>query len=67
MNAAILTNTFTCGAGYYWKEYSVDFAYQYDLPVTQNTGSTALLSGDYSNSSIKVSAQTFTVTAGIQF
>jgi long-chain fatty acid transport protein len=67
MNAAIFENTFTCGFGYHWKQYSVDFAYQYDIPVTQNIGTSGLLSGDYSGSSIKVSAQTFALTGGIQF
>ncbi len=67
MNAAIFENTFTCGIGYHWKQYSVDFAYQYDIPTTQTIGTSGLLSGDYSNSSIKVSAQTFALTGGIQF
>ena len=66
-NAAILENTFTCGVGYHWKDYSIDFAYQYDLPETQNIGTSGLLGGQYSNSSIKVSAQTFALTAGVKF
>jgi len=67
MNAAILENTFTAGIGYHWDRYSVDFAYQYDLPATQNIGTSGLLSGEYSNSSVKVSAQTFALTTTMRF
>jgi long-chain fatty acid transport protein len=67
MTAAIMEHTFTAGMGYHWDRYSVDFSYQYDLPATQNIGTSGLLSGDYSNSSIKVQAQTFALTTSMKF
>jgi len=67
MTAAIMEHTFTTGIGYRWKQFQIDFAYQYDLPVTQNIGTSSLLSGEYSNSSVKVSAQTFALTTTMRF
>jgi long-chain fatty acid transport protein len=67
LTAAIMENTVTAGTGYHWKQFQVDFAYQYDIPATQNIGTSGLLSGEYSNSSIKVSAQTFALTASMRF
>jgi long-chain fatty acid transport protein len=67
MEAAIMENTFTTGVGYHWGRYSIDFAYQYDLPATQNIGTSGLLSGEYSNSSITVSSHIFALTAGVKF
>jgi long-chain fatty acid transport protein len=67
LNAAIMEHTFTAGVGYHWKQYSVDFAYQYDIPATQNIGASGLLSGEYSNSTIDVSAHIFALTTSIRF
>ena len=67
LTAAILENTFTAGVGYHWKQFQFDFAYQYDLPATQNIGTSSLLSGEYSNSSIRVSAQEFTLSTTVRF
>ncbi len=67
LNAAILENTFTCGVGYHWKQYQFDFGYQYDLPSVQNIGTSGLLSGEYSNSTIKISAHQFALSATYHF
>ena len=67
LTAAIMENTVTAGIGYHWQRYSVDLAYQYDFPATQNIGTSGLLSGEYSNSSVKVSAHTLALTTTIRF
>ena len=67
LTAAILENTITAGIGYHWKQYQIDFGYQYYLPTTQNVGTSALLSGEYSNSSVKVSAHEFALSTTISF
>lgn len=67
LTAAIMENTVTAGIGYHWKQFRVDFAYQYDIPATQNVGTSSLLSGEYSNSSTQVSAQIFALTTSVSF
>ncbi len=67
LTAAILQQTVTAGVGYHWKNVQVDLAYQYDLPTTQNIGASSLLSGEYSNSSVKVDAHTIALTTTVRF
>jgi len=67
MTAAIMEHTFTTGIGYHWHRFSVDLAYQYSLPATQHVGTSALWSGEYSNTSTEVSAHIIALTAGIRF
>lgn len=67
LTGAITENTLTAGIGYTRGRYSVDAAYQYSLPTTRNVGTSSLAAGEYSNTSLKVSIQTFTVTASVKF
>ena len=67
LNAAIMEHTFSAGIGYHWKQFEVDAAYQYYLPATQNIGQSGLLSGEYSNSSIQVSAHEFALSTTVHF
>jgi long-chain fatty acid transport protein len=67
LTAAIMQSTLTAGIGYGWKQFQVDLAYQYDLPVTQTIETSDLRSGEYSNSSIKVSAQEIALSATVHF
>jgi long-chain fatty acid transport protein len=67
LNAAIMEHTFTVGAAYHWKQFDVEMAYQYDLPATQNIGTSGLSSGEYSNSSIQVSAHEFALSTTVHF
>jgi long-subunit fatty acid transport protein len=67
LNAAVLENTITAGAGYHWGRYEVDFAYQYDFPSVQNIGTSGLRSGEYSNSTVEVSAHEFALSATVHF
>jgi long-chain fatty acid transport protein len=67
LTAAILEHTFTAGFGYRWRWLTVDVAYQYSLPATQNVGASQIRAGEYANSSTEVSAHLFALTAGIRF
>ena len=67
LTAAITENTLTAGVGYTRGRYSVDAAYQYSLPTTRTVGPGGLAAGEYDNTSVKVSIQTFTVTASVKF
>jgi hypothetical protein len=58
LTAAIPESTLTAGAGYRWRWLEVDLAYEWDIPITRHVGTSALLDGEYSGS---------TVTAGIQW
>jgi long-chain fatty acid transport protein len=67
LNAAIMEHTLSAGIGYRWKQFEIDAAYQYDLPATQNIGPSGLRAGEYSNSSVEVSAQEFALTTTVHF
>jgi long-chain fatty acid transport protein len=67
MTAAIIEHTLSAGAGYRWRNFRFDLAYQYDFPATQNIGTSGLRSGEYSNSSTTVSAHLFAFTTSILF
>ena len=67
LTAAIMENTFTFGVGYQWKKLNADLAYQYDIPVTRGVGTSGLLSGEYSNSSVDVSVHWVGLTIGYTF
>jgi hypothetical protein len=62
-----MENTLTLGVGYRYGRCRFDLAYQYDLPVTRDVGTSGLLSGEYSNSSTEVSIQWIALTVGVQF
>jgi long-chain fatty acid transport protein len=67
LTAAIMEHTVTAGVGYHWHRYQFDLAYQYDIPVTRDVGTSALLSGEYSNSSVSVDVHWFALTVGAAF
>jgi long-chain fatty acid transport protein len=67
LTAAIMENTLTAGLGYTWWRLEFDLAYQYDFPATQNVGTSALLSGEYSHSSTEVSMHMFALTTSMRF
>lgn len=67
MTAAIMEHTVTAGVGYHWRQFQIDLAYQYDLPVTRNVGTSGLLSGEYSNSSTEVGVHWLALTTSIHF
>jgi long-subunit fatty acid transport protein len=65
LTAAILEQAVSAGVGYRWGRWDFDLAYQYDLPVTQDAGTSSLRSGEYSNSSTEVSAHWLALTVNI--
>jgi long-chain fatty acid transport protein len=67
LTAAITENAVSAGLGWHWDRYHVDVAYEWDLPTQQSVGTSSLLSGEYSNSSVKVGIQWIALTAGIKF
>jgi long-chain fatty acid transport protein len=67
MTAAIMEHTVTAGLGYHWKRYQCDLAYQWDIPVTRNVGTSSLLAGEYSNSSTQVAIHWLALTFGVRF
>jgi long-chain fatty acid transport protein len=67
LTAAIMEHTFTCGAGYHWDRYEVDLGYQYDLPATQSVGQSGLRAGEFSNSTVEVSAHELALSATMHF
>ncbi len=67
LNAAIFEHTVGVGVGYRWSRYTVDLAWQWDLPARQNVGTSDLAAGEYSSSSVAVEAHWVGLTAGMQF
>ena len=67
LTAAITENTITAGIGYTHGRFSVDAGYQYSLPTTRTVGLSGLQAGEYDDTSVRVSIQTFTVTATVRF
>ena len=67
MTAVIMQHTFTAGVGYHWRQCQFDLAYQYDLPVTRNVGTSGLPAGEYSNSSTEVRVHWLALTTSIRF
>ncbi|MDQ2659280.1 MAG: outer membrane protein transport protein [Verrucomicrobiota bacterium] len=67
LNAAIFEHKLSLGAGYQNGRYHTDLAWLWALPVTEHIGQSALLDGEYSNSSIRVTQHSFQWTAGIDF
>jgi len=67
LNAAISEHTLTAGIGYAAEAYSVDFAWQYDLPHGENTGASNILDGEYSGTSTKLAAHWFGLSVTRRF
>ncbi len=67
LTAAITESAVSAGIGCHWSRYQLDLAYEYDLPTERSIGTSSLLSGEYSNSTIKVGIQWIALTAGIKF
>jgi len=67
LTAVITENTITMGVGYRRGNYSVDLAYQYSIPVSRTVSVSELQAGEANGSTVKVSIQTFALTASIKF
>lgn len=67
LTATITEHTLTAGLGYEWRNYTFNVAYQYDLPVTRDIGTSRLLAGEYSQSSTQLGIHWFAITTNIRF
>lgn len=67
VTAVIGEHTLTTGVGYHRGAYGVDLAYQYTIPASRTVSESALAGGESSGSTVKLSVQTFTLTASVKF
>lgn len=67
MTAAISEHTVALGLGYQQGPYSVDLAYQYDLPITEHADASSITGSEYKNSSVELEAHWLALTVGYQF
>jgi long-chain fatty acid transport protein len=67
MTAALMEHTLAAGLGYTRGRWTLDAAYQYDLPASRSVGGSALRSGEYSNSRVEVDVHTLALTARYRF
>ncbi len=75
LTAAILSSSVAGGLG--WQSeaspdhtissWGYDFAYQAQLPTSESVGQSSLQAGEYSNSHVRVSTQSVTVSAHVSF
>jgi long-chain fatty acid transport protein len=67
LTAAITGNTLSAGAGYRHGRYRLDLAYALDLTAQQSVQQSALKSGEYNNSRVKVGTQSVSLSTSIWF
>ena len=67
LTAAISEHTVGVGLGHTRGRWSWDFAVQAEIPHTQSTGKSALLTGEYTNSSVKLSIWSVGISTHIDF
>jgi long-chain fatty acid transport protein len=67
LTAAIAEHTIGAGIGYHHGPYKLDLGWQWALPTEAHAGRSDLLSGEYSNSSVKVTSNWLAMTAGVEF
>lgn len=67
MTAAIMQNTIAGGSGWSRGRWVCDAAYQAQLPATQSVGASSILSGEYSNSKVRVWTQSLVVSTRLKF
>lgn len=67
LTGAIFEHTVSGGIGYQSGRYHVDLGWQWQLPATQRVGQSRLLDGEYSNTSLTISAHVLQLTTGVEF
>jgi long-subunit fatty acid transport protein len=67
LTAAIMTNRLSTGIGYRHGRWRVDLAYGIDPSASQHAGRSALLSGEYTNSSVRIGTQALGLNTSFQF
>lgn len=66
LTAAIMQNGLTTGLGYRLGRYRFDLSYGFDFTAQSQVGTSALLSGEYSNSKVKIGTQALTLSTSIR-
>ncbi len=66
LTASIFDHKVSAGVGYKRGRYHADLVWQWSLPAKQHVGQNALLDGEYSNSSVLVTAHSFALTTGVE-
>ena len=67
LTAAIMTNQLSTGIGYRHGHWRADLGYGIDPAHQENVGKTALLSGEYANSKVRIGTQTLGLGTSFQF
>lgn len=67
LTGAIFEHAVSAGLGYRWNRFRADLAYQWRLPATQRVGESLLLDGEYSQTSLTLSAHLLQLTTGVEF
>jgi long-subunit fatty acid transport protein len=67
LTAAIMTNQLTTGIGYRRGRWRFDLAYAIDPTAQENVAHSGLLSGEYSNSRVRIGTQSVALNTGFQF
>lgn len=67
LTAAIMTNQLSTGLGYSHGHWRIDLAYGINPSSSERVGHSALLSGEYSNSSVRIAMQSVRLNTSFQF
>jgi long-chain fatty acid transport protein len=67
MTAAMSEHSISAGLGWHRGPWTVDVAWQYDLPASQNAGAAGIAGTEYDFSHVELSAHWISVTAGYRF
>jgi long-chain fatty acid transport protein len=67
LTAAIMTNQFSTGLGYRYARWHFDLAYGVDPSAKEMVGPSGLLSGEYSNSTVRIGLQSLTLNTSFHF
>jgi long-subunit fatty acid transport protein len=67
LTAAIMTNQLSAGIGYRHGRWRLDLAYGIDPTAQENVVKTALLSGEYSNSRVRIGTQSTSLNTSFRF
>jgi long-chain fatty acid transport protein len=67
LTAAIMTNQFSTGLGYRYARWHFDFAYGASPSSKESVGRSALRSGEYSNSTVRIAIQSITLSSSFRF
>ncbi|HEX4134531.1 MAG TPA: outer membrane protein transport protein [Bryobacteraceae bacterium] len=67
LTAAVMKDHFSTGIGWRHGRWRTDLAYGIDPSTTQHVGTSSLLSGEYSNSSVRIGTQALSLDTSLQF